>query len=107
LLWPLYSIFLQACTVYGHWRCLLYYIPFFPMRHGLYTEGQMDAEALWRLHGIHCLQEEDASQLPGHPSTDKKTASPLSDVNHMNVFQPEEVEPFAEDCSDDGSEYEI
>ncbi|CAK9103839.1 unnamed protein product [Durusdinium trenchii] len=35
---PFYHWFLQVCFWYGHWRCLFYYIPFFPLRHGLYTE---------------------------------------------------------------------
>lgn len=55
LLRPLYDAFLIVCTVIGHWRCLLYYIPFFPMRHGLYTEGNMTRESLKALHGIETL----------------------------------------------------
>lgn len=66
LLWPLYSTFLQICTLYGHWRCLLFYIPFFPMRHGLYTEGGMDPDALKQLHGIHCLEEESFESRSTH-----------------------------------------
>ncbi|CAE7541444.1 icaA [Symbiodinium sp. CCMP2592] len=69
LLWPLYSTFLQICTLYGHWRCLLFYIPFFPMRHGLYTEGGMDPDALRQLHGIHCVEEESFESRSTHDGT--------------------------------------
>jgi len=37
LLFPFYKIFLHLCAVFGHWRCLFYYIPWFPFRTGLFT----------------------------------------------------------------------
>merc|ERR1711879_513256 len=52
LLQPFYAWFLQVCCWYGHWRCLFWYVPFFPMRHGLYTEGDMTPELLSRIHNI-------------------------------------------------------
>lgn len=51
-LMPFYQVFLAAAMVVGHWRCVLYYIPFVPMRHGLYTEGRMTGKLLKDLHGI-------------------------------------------------------
>jgi hypothetical protein len=57
LLWPFYRWFLQICFWYGHWRCLLYYIPFFPFRHGLYTEGGMTPELLRHIHGVETAPE--------------------------------------------------
>lgn len=58
LAWPFYSMFLQVCCVYGHWRSLLYYIPFFPMRTGMYTEGLMDTASLKKYNGIEAIPEE-------------------------------------------------
>jgi len=57
LLVPFYHWFLQVCYWYGHWRCLLYYIPFVPSRHGLYTEGEMNGELLEQLHNIKTLHD--------------------------------------------------
>jgi len=37
LLYPFYKMFLHACGVYGHWRCLFYYIPWFPFNTGFFT----------------------------------------------------------------------
>jgi len=51
-LMPFYYTFLAAAMVVGHWRCVLYYIPFVPMRHGLYTEGRMTEKLLKYLHNI-------------------------------------------------------
>jgi hypothetical protein len=51
-LMPFYHIFLAAAMIVGHWRCVLYYIPFIPMRHGLYTEGRMTGKLLKNLHNI-------------------------------------------------------
>lgn len=36
--YPIYALFLDACFVYGHWRSLLYYIPFFPLQRHLPRE---------------------------------------------------------------------
>ncbi|KAJ8609754.1 hypothetical protein CTAYLR_009250 [Chrysophaeum taylorii] len=36
LLYPFYRTFLRAAYVFGHWRCILYYIPCVPMRTGEY-----------------------------------------------------------------------
>jgi hypothetical protein len=63
VLWPFYHLFLHVCTIYGHWRCLLWYIPFVPMRHGLYTEGMMDEKSLKKWHNIECSGEQASSQL--------------------------------------------
>jgi len=52
LLYPFYQSFLMICCWYGHWRCLFWYIPFVPMRHGLYTEGSMNPELLKQIHKI-------------------------------------------------------
>jgi hypothetical protein len=53
ILTPFYHLFLQLCFVYGHWRCLLYYIPCSSFRHGLYTdEGEMTKELLKKIHNI-------------------------------------------------------
>lgn len=62
LLWPFYETFLMICTWYGHWRCLFYYIPFFPMRHGLYTEGAMTPELLDQLHNIKTVESAKAQK---------------------------------------------
>lgn len=63
LLVPFYNAFLQVCTVYGHWRCLLYYIPFFPCRYGLYTEGYMTQELLENHHKIRTVCDDDSSNI--------------------------------------------
>jgi len=55
-LWPFFNMLLQICEPYGHWRCILWYIPFVPMRHGLYTEGMMDSVKLKNLHGVAVLE---------------------------------------------------
>jgi len=73
MLMPLYQIFLALAMIVGHWRCVLYYIPFFPMRHGLYSEGLMTKKLLKAYHNIDV--EDD--------SKDENDARPLlvSDVH--------------------------
>jgi hypothetical protein len=61
LLWPFYHMFLLVSFWYAHWRCLCWYIPFFPMRHGLYTEGVMTPHLLQHIHGIETDPREDTS----------------------------------------------
>ncbi|KAL1503579.1 hypothetical protein AB1Y20_012057 [Prymnesium parvum] len=42
---PLYYQFLFICTFVGHWRCALYYVPFFPMNyHPPFPEGLAKAK---------------------------------------------------------------
>mmetsp|Transcript_124275 Transcript_124275/g.220231 ORF Transcript_124275/g.220231 Transcript_124275/m.220231 type:complete len:688 (+) Transcript_124275:70-2133(+) len=63
LLFPFYRMFLEICCWYGHWRCLLWYVPFVPMRHGLYTEGGMNSKLLNMIHKIETAP--DAADTSG------------------------------------------
>jgi len=59
MLMPFYQIFLVVAAIYGHWRCVLYYIPCVPMRHGLYNEGLMTKQLLKEYHGIEVAGSAD------------------------------------------------
>lgn len=48
LMFPLYKMFLHVAGVYGHWRCLFYYIPWFPFNTSMFTTNR----ALGRDRGI-------------------------------------------------------
>lgn len=89
LLWPAYQFLLQCMFYYGHWRCLLYYIPFFPVRMGLYTSGHMTPELLRELHGIDsvpdcCPDESDATDCDL-----EMTATLLCHERKLDMILPE------------------
>jgi hypothetical protein len=62
-LMPFYQAFLAAAMIVGHWRCVLYYIPFLPMRHGLYTQGLMTEELLKELHNIDVAPADERAHV--------------------------------------------
>lgn len=68
LVYPFYRFFLGLCHVYGHYRCLFWYIPFEPMRCGIYTEGLMNADLLKRYHKINCDDEATTDLEDDSPS---------------------------------------
>lgn len=69
LLYPLYVCFLLLCTCYGHWRCLLWYVPYVAPRNRLYSEDLLTPELVKSIHGINLLQDSKAS---GFFEDDKK-----------------------------------
>lgn len=63
LLTPFYHWFLQLAFWFGHWRCLLYYIPLVPSRFGLYTEGTMTPELLRQFHKVEIMPDNPVADV--------------------------------------------
>lgn len=64
LAYPFYATFLDLCFMYGHWRSILFYIPFFPIQRHLPSKWASDHESILRNSREHQQKYHNAATEP-------------------------------------------